>query len=34
MTSATVTGLPNCAKFQDFKNMIKEGMESGTGVEW
>ena len=27
-------GLPNCAKFQDFKNIIKEGMESGTGVEW
>lgn len=27
-------GLPNCAKFQDFKNMIKERMESGTGVKW
>ena len=27
-------GLPDCAKFKDFKNIIREGMESGTGVEW
>lgn len=27
-------GLPDCAKFADFKEIIKEGMELRTGVEW